>query len=329
MYHHVFVAGTFDGLHKGHIALLMRAFVEGEKVTIGLTSDQFIRRYKSQITNPNDQTKRKKAVDQWLITQGFVDRAKIIFIDNPYEPAASMKELDALIVTRENRKTGERINVLRQGSTLSSLALIEVPMVAAEDGRSISSTRMRNGEIDHNGRLVMPESLRATLGSPLGTVLKGVAVTASIERSCKKTIITVGDIATKTFLDAGIIPTLSIIDGKVGRKPFAEVVNRLRPARSVQSGPGFISREAIEAIRSCLPHQRIGASTHQVLFIDGEEDLLVLPVIIHAPVGALVCYGQPGKGMVEVVITSETKKTAEKLLRQFSIAPFAAAPRAT
>jgi pantetheine-phosphate adenylyltransferase len=37
------VGGTFDELHKGHRALLMKAFEVGEKVLIGLCLDEFVK----------------------------------------------------------------------------------------------------------------------------------------------------------------------------------------------------------------------------------------------------------------------------------------------
>ncbi|MEK7544394.1 MAG: pantetheine-phosphate adenylyltransferase [Patescibacteria group bacterium] len=357
-FHHIFVAGTFDGLHAGHRTLLTEAFRVGERVTIGLTSDAFVRRFKSHIpstpserlragkfqTNPKHQILNtiksyKVRLDQltlWLRKQSYFDRAIIIPISDPFEPAASMIDLDALIVTKENRKTGERINDLRRGWTLSPLVLIEVPMVPAEDGKAISSTRLRSGEIDPDGRLIMPESMRSALGKPLGTVLKGAVITASIARSFQHTVITVGDMATKTVLDVGVVPRLAIIDGKVGRKPFHEVLDLFQPqkvspfkAKFVKSGPGFISREAIEAVQSIMDvkERSVGSlasdtgnqtiKMHHVIIIDGEEDLLVLPVIEHAPLGSVLYYGQPGEGLVEVKITKSIKEQVLALLTRF------------
>ena len=343
MHNNLFLAGTFDGLHAGHRFLLTRAFAEGVKVTIGLTSDEFVKKFKLQSVKCKVRTyeERKKVLEQWL--NNHTKHATIISINDPYEPAASMPDLDAIVVTAENKNRGEYINALRQGIALSPLAFIEVPMQAAEDGKPVSSTRLRNGEIDADGRLVMPESMRTILATPLGTVLEGVAVTASIERSGKKIIITVGDIATKTLLDAGVMPALSIIDGKVGRKPFHETLKLLQlqkvkpfSLKTVKSGPGYMSREAINTIRSSFASDT-GLSTeaqalaenqrmkeHHVLIINGEEDLLVLPAVEYAPVGSIVYYGQPRiasrdnpSGLVEVIVTEEKKREVAVLLARF------------
>ena len=50
------------------------------------------------------------------------------------------------------------------------------------------------------------------------------------------------------------------------------------------------------------------------LFVNGEEDLLVLPACIHAPENAVVLYGQPNQGLVIVRITPEIRNKAQRLL---------------
>ena len=50
------------------------------------------------------------------------------------------------------------------------------------------------------------------------------------------------------------------------------------------------------------------------LTVNGEEDLLVLPVCIHAPKNSVVLYGQPNKGLVLVEITAEIRNKAQTLL---------------
>lgn len=301
-------------------------------MTVGLTSDKFVGKFKRQSASRRAKGKiksfaqRKQALLAWLRERGYLERATVIAIDDPYEPAAS-RQFDALVVTRENKTRGEEINQMRARRGLPQLKLLEVAMVKAVDGGPISSTRVRNGEIDRVGRLVMPEILRPQLQLPLDTVLTGSDIARSVASHKQAMVITVGDVATKTLLDMQILPFLSIIDGKVGRKPFTDSLDQLRALQKhqpqkvgpfkakVTSGPGYISKEAVAEIKRALQKPE---NTAAVIVISGEEDLLALPAIIHAPVGSVVYYGQPGEGLVEVLVTEEKKKEAKGLLEQFT-----------
>ncbi len=313
---HTFVAGTFDGLHKGHRVFLSEAFRQGKRVTIGLTSDKFVKKFK--IFNLKF-SKRKKQLELWLKIKKFDKRSTIIPIDDPHEPAASFSQAGALLVTADNKKRGEEINALRQKRNLPALTLVEVPLVMGEDQQPISSTRVRNGEIDAEGRLILPDRLRPELQQPMGLVLSGNGIADSFTRHANDALITVGDVATKTVLDAGLMPALIIIDNKVGRKPFfglRKYQSLFTHSKKVKSGPGYISKSAMSAIRKS-----------KVIEVDGEEDLLALPAIAYAREGSVLYYGQPAlavfgcgpivSGLVEVVVTDQKKKEAIALLGQF------------
>ncbi len=317
MYHRVFVAGTFDRLHTGHDTILRAACEAGETVTVGLTSDAFVAKFKKDTTIAPF-LDRKADVEQWLNEHGFGQKTLIIPIDDPYEPAASLTDLDVLVVTPDTKSRGEEINRIRKEKGLVPLGLLVVPLVPAEDRRVVSSTRVRDGEIDAAGRLILPDNLRPELSKPVGNVLIGDAIGSSIEAHRNDIIVTVGDITTKTLLTAGVIPSLSIIDFQVERKPYPELDGRFAGLGifriHVSSGPGFIAKEAMSVIQkwSMHPEEKI------VLTVTGEEDLLALPAIAYGPVGAVVYYGQPGQGVVEVVINEEKKNQAVALLGKFT-----------
>lgn len=55
----------------------------------------------------------------------------------------------------------------------------------------------------------------------------------------------------------------------------------------------------------------------KVIVVDGEEDLLTLPAMAFAPVGAVLYYGQPNEGINEIDITEAKKQEAEEYLNQF------------
>lgn len=325
MYQSVFVAGTFDGIHKGHEALLHRAFLGGKSVIIGLTPDDFVKKFKT--LKIRDFRSRKKELEDWLRKNRLTGRASIITIKDAYEPAASMPMLDAIVVSAKTAFRAREINDIRKERGLRELAILEVSMVAAEDKKPISSTRLRIGEIDRDGRLIMPDNLRPELARPLGRVLADEEITQSLKTHRNDTMIAVGDVATETLIKYDVIPSLAIIDQKVGRKPHDTLshlpATLLRSKRNVTSGPGYIAKEAIEAIVQWAKKPKT-----TLLLVEGEEDLLALPAIAHAPQGSVVYYGQPVQvlwacgpmaksGLVEVEVTAETSLRAQTLLDEF------------
>lgn len=318
MYKKVCVAGTFDHIHAGHEALLRKAFDVGSHVLIGLTSDEFVVTYKK--TSVRSSATRKKNVIDWLDVHGYNGRYDLVLIDDPYEPALSSESLEALVVSEESKKRAEELNRKRVEKGLQPLTLLLMPLQIAEDEKPISSTRIREREIDTKGNLVLPRSLRDQLTKPIGKLLEtATEITTSFATHNDDIVILVGDATTKTALDAGLKPSLVVFDNKVERKTFtglsmySAILKKHR--QQIVSGPAFIAKSAIDAIAtwgaSARPHQCV------VVEIDGEEDLLTLPVVAHAPIGSIVYYGQPHKGIVEVVVTTEKKKEVQKLLSKF------------
>jgi pantetheine-phosphate adenylyltransferase len=151
----VAVGGTFDELHKGHRALLSKAFEVGEYVYIGLTSDEFVEKmHKPHKTAPYDE--RFADLTCFLEKSGFKNRFEISQLNNSYGLTLNRDGLDALVVSQETIKTGEAINKKRQEAGLPPLAIVEITLVPAENKKPISTTRIRANEIDKNGHLLKP-----------------------------------------------------------------------------------------------------------------------------------------------------------------------------
>ena len=150
-YSTVALGGTFDIIHKGHIALLTKAFSISSHAIIGLTgNDLALKKNKNMI---NDYSKRLESLII-LIEKKFPNSSYAISeLENDFGPAAIEGKVDALIVSEETSNKGEILNALRKNKNLPSVEVVIVPMVLAEDGSRISSTRIRNSEIDTQGNL--------------------------------------------------------------------------------------------------------------------------------------------------------------------------------
>lgn len=152
------LGGTFNILHKGHRALLDKAFEQGDEVVVGLTSDAMARRRKQTVV-PLGQ--RRTALESYLRTKGA--NWSVVIIDSPQASLERSTEIGALVVSPETRKGGEAINQVRVSHGLVPLHLVVVPHVLADDFLPISSGRVMAGEIDGEGRLL--RALRVVVGS--------------------------------------------------------------------------------------------------------------------------------------------------------------------
>lgn len=154
----VAVGGTFDQLHRGHKALLSRAFEVGDKVVIGLSSDDFVAKMgKPHKTAPFED--RRRELEEYLSEKGLAKRAEIVPLNDPLGLTISCKGLEALVVSEETAKTTQGINPKRQNAGFAPLQLITVQMVPAENCSPISTTRIRSGEIDRNGHMLKQTTL--------------------------------------------------------------------------------------------------------------------------------------------------------------------------
>ena len=149
----VAVGGTFDEFHKGHQTLLTKAFEVGERVLIGLSSDEFARRLRKSHRVASYQ-ERLGDVRRFLAKQGHLDRAEIVTLHDPYGITLSEGCVEAIVVSRETEPTAYEINRKRMVRGLQPLSIVVIDMVPAENHAPISTTRIREGRIDREGRLI-------------------------------------------------------------------------------------------------------------------------------------------------------------------------------
>jgi len=147
----VATGGTFDQLHAGHRRLLERSFELGDRVVIGLTSDAFARKHGKVPQEKYDERRRHLEA---YIKRAFPGRRHLVAkLDDYFGPGIASKEVEALVASRETAQRVGLANGLRASRGYPPLKLEVVDWVVAEDGQPISSTRIRQGEIDKEGRL--------------------------------------------------------------------------------------------------------------------------------------------------------------------------------
>ncbi len=150
------------------------------------------------------------------------------------------------------------------------------------------------------------------LKRPFGTLIADKAVTPhkilSMLKGSKR-VITVGDATTDNLISFGITPDVAVIDGKERRLKRSFPPGYAATELSCRNPSGSISKDAVDVLKKAL-----NLSPPVRVFVDGEEDMLALPVFIMAPIGSTVLYGQPMEGLVVVKITPEKQREAEDLM---------------
>ena len=147
------MGGTFDIIHIGHLSLIEKAASISEKVIIGLTSDSLATKSGKKLRN-NYETRLENL--KKILTEKFSDSLfEIAMLDDDFGPAVIKGEVDALVVSEETGKKGDILNAKRNDLGLPLVEIIIVPMKLASDGERISSTRIRNDEIDDSGNVIV------------------------------------------------------------------------------------------------------------------------------------------------------------------------------
>ncbi|PWR75664.1 GTP-dependent dephospho-CoA kinase family protein [Methanospirillum stamsii] len=156
---------------------------------------------------------------------------------------------------------------------------------------------------------VLPDKHRHLFKEPFGTLF--YSFDELLPYLPKTGVFSVGDVVTANLLKAGRPPDVAIIDGHTMRNPYPGVEIPHYYQMMVQNPPGGLTDELIQAI--CIAAKKPGT----FIQVEGEEDLAVVPLAMQAPKGTVILYGQPGEGVVMLLVTDETKMRAHDLFNCF------------
>lgn len=325
-------AGTFDYLHAGHKAFLRFILSQSDTVLLGLTSDSYTKRKLPDVIASYEE--RKKALVAFLHEERALERVRIEPIDSVYIPAQWEKmPIGAIIVSEDSRMGADKVNEKRRKDGLMPLPVVVFPLVTAVGGGSISSTRIRNGEINAQGapwikpvwlekQLKLPEEHRKQLTEPFGELIGDFSKWIQTHTLVAEKLITVGDVITKSCNDARLGQKVSIIDFLTQRQQAFTTIRELgftgnEKIFSIPNAPSHIMPEAFRVARQIFSPFQI--QERIIVQVSGEEDLVVLPFLLAAPLGFVILYGQPKQGVVYIEVTEAMKEKAYTIVDKFTV----------
>jgi uncharacterized protein (UPF0218 family) len=160
----------------------------------------------------------------------------------------------------------------------------------------------------------LTEKARIRLKHPIGTLILGPpkhtikVLHEAIKRESPPKVYMIGDYITINALKYDVQADLYVIDNKIMRKPVKATLPINRTIVQTKNPPGIITSEAWDLMQQIIKDERI------LVIVEGEEDLLALPIIKFAPLHAFVVYGQPHVGLVLVRVTEAKKKQIDNIL---------------
>ncbi|MBI4360539.1 GTP-dependent dephospho-CoA kinase family protein [Candidatus Micrarchaeota archaeon] len=159
-------------------------------------------------------------------------------------------------------------------------------------------------------------ALKIKLRKPLGALYSPRQSAALCKALVDQTVYAVGDATVQKLAKLRIPVQVAVYDLKTRRKPINRKeeawFEKLPGVKIVCVNPaGYITPSLQNAVSLALKSE-----VPTKVFVVGEEDLAVLPFLRQAGHG-VICYGQPGKGMVVVPVNRVTRHLAEKLYAEF------------
>ena len=162
----------------------------------------------------------------------------------------------------------------------------------------------------------LPEKLRGQLKKPLGILILDHNTTKeNIAKYITKDafVITVGDATTEKMIKFGFDVSLQIVDSLEKRNKRDLPEGKVKTILACKNPAAEITEESVSVIRKAF-----GMTPPVRIVVDGEEDLLVLPVAVYAPDNSIILYGQPNEGLVIVQVTEEVRNKASFIMNSMS-----------
>lgn len=310
LYEIVGLGGAFDHFHIGHEYFIKFASQFGQHLHIGITHPKLTQaKPLADLIEPYET--RKRAVKNFCKTHQI--SASINQLTDIYGPTlAENSKIKALVVTPDTVQGAEKINQTRQAMDVYQLPVQVCPLLKDRTGQIISSDKIRAGKISRQGivysqlfenNLILNQNQRNFFSQTQGKLVNRP------DAQDNSLICVVGDDSLEKFIRNNWDYDLAVYDQKRRRQRVkSSIIDAIIPNLKTQNPAGQISASLVNQLELML------VSKQQHLFVDGEEDLAAVALILITPLETTVYYGQPQQGLIMVKITEKLKEQIHHVL---------------
>ena len=302
------VGGTFDHFHAGHEHFLRFAAKLAHQVVIGVTDPKLTKK-KELAYLVESYSVRKNSVFNFCKINNL--NCLITKLDNEYGPTLDNSKIHALCVSEGTVPGAKKINQLRLKMRLHDLEVFVCPWFKTQNQTPLSSTAIRTGTTNRQGflykdlfknDLTLNKKQRQYFAQPQGNVVD------KPNKSSNLTVV-VGDSSLEKFITKKWPFNIGIFDKRILRQPYSSpVIDQIKPNSTVINPAGIISTQLVKTLQDSLEQE------YKYIFVEGEEDLAAVAMVMLAPLQSKIYYGQPHNGLVEMTVNEKRKEDFRKVL---------------
>ena len=161
----------------------------------------------------------------------------------------------------------------------------------------------------------MPEYMKEELSRPYGFLFTNTdSLIRFLHKKENNRIITIGDVVTSTLQSNNILPFLSIIDGKTKRNIQMKILEE--NAIKIKNEKSTIRLSTMNLIQKILNNED---KARKIILVEGEEDLLVIPVVLFGKDKDIILYGQPNAGAVVIINNKFARIRVKQIFEKFIV----------
>jgi pantetheine-phosphate adenylyltransferase len=311
-YNIVGLGGTFDHFHQGHKHFLQFAARWGRTLHVGVTHPK-LTLYKPYAYLIEEPEKRVRAVKKYCKEEHI--QCATFELNDVYGTTLIDERIEALIVTAETVAGARTINDTRLKMGMTELPIHLAPLFLNTGGEALHSEQIRAGEANREGEVyskLFEEDLKITnaqrefFQEPLGNIV------TKPELTTVSPICVVGDYSLENFVKNNWTWNIGVFDHKQQRQTYTSpTLEELDIEYQAKNKAGLISTNLVTTLQKMIGDEE----KKKVLLVHGEEDLAAVALVLLLPLDSLVYYGQPNRGMVELVVTEQLKEKVFSILK--------------